>query len=158
MSQSETEPRGRREAPKTDGVALPVDPPVSLVGDLERVCWSRIRGALVRSAYAQAVDVEAVALAARRMARVEMFAGMVANLRPDQVTTTGGNGQIRIHPAFAELQKAENALNQSLGALLLTPRSRSSARLAGTGPGGMTQLPPGSTPAGEKPAHPLLDD
>jgi hypothetical protein len=137
VSQSENKPKdqdaeraGRRSTRLTDGALLPESPPAALVTDLEKLCYSLLREDLTRLNCALAVDIRAVVLAARRMALADRFSGMVANLKDDQLTTVGGNGQERMHPVFAELAKANNALNQSLGSLLLTPRSRSSSRLA----------------------------
>lgn len=52
-------------------------------------------------------------------------------LSKGEIYITGGNGQTKFHPVFAELRAAEHGLNQSLGSLYLTPRSRNNARTGG---------------------------
>lgn len=144
LPESDAEAPGRRPARLTDGALLPEIPPASLLTDAERLCYSLLREDLSRLNCALAVDIRAVILAARRMARVEFFAGMAAELPKDQIMVTGGNGQSRMNPLYDQLGKAENQLKQSLDSLLLSPRSRSSSRLA-KGDG----VPQQSTPAAD---------
>lgn len=118
--------KGRKPIQKTDGAALPMDPPPELFTQSERSAWRRLRENLVRSGFTQKCDIELVVLACRRMARIERVTAEVEGL--PCLTIEGG----RLHPLVAELRNLETGLQSTLGSLALTPRSRSSSRAKAT--------------------------
>lgn len=113
--------RGRREVPKTDGAKLPEAPPAELAGSGEQAAYLKLRADLARSGYAQACDIQAVILACRRMARCQRIAAEIDKL-PSLMMMD------KLHPLLSELRNTETGLLAALGALSLTPRSRSSSR------------------------------
>ena len=106
---------------KTDGARLPETPPPLLGTDAERAAYSRIRGDLARSGFAQRCDLEQVLLLCRRMARAERLT-LEVNALPTMMLGD------KIHPLIGELRALESAIQSSLGALCLAPRARSSSR------------------------------
>ena len=116
--------RGRRVSPKTDGAPLPSSSP--LLSSAENSCLASLVTDLNRTGYAQACDLQAVLLAARRMARVQEMAALVKAL--PALTITGGNGQEMLHPFIGERRSAERDLADSLRVLNLTPGARKSVR------------------------------
>lgn len=78
--------------------------------------------------FASQADSRTVALAATSAAIVERLQGEVDKLT--SLVVTGSQGQTRPHPLLAELRAEKSKLADFLGALLLTPRSRSSVRLS----------------------------
>jgi hypothetical protein len=119
--------RGRREKPKTDGGILP--PKVPGLSSAENVAFAALVADLNRTGYAQACDVQAVILAARRMARVQKLCQMVDAL--PSLLIVGGNGQEVLHPLCTERRNAERDLADSLRVLSLTPMARKSIRVGG---------------------------
>lgn len=116
--------RGRREKPKTDGGVLP--PKVPGLSSAENVAFAALVFDLNRTGYAQACDLQAVILAARRMARVQKLCQMVDAL--PSLLIVGGNGQEVLHPLCVERRNAERDLADSLRVLNLTPAARKSVR------------------------------
>ena len=116
--------RGRRVSPKTDGAPLPSSSP--LLSSDENTCLAILVADLNRTGYAQACDLQAVLLAARRMARAQQMAALVKAL--PKLTVVGGNGQEMLHPFIGECRAAERDLADSLRVFNLTPGARKSAR------------------------------
>lgn len=115
---------------KTDGSVLPKRPPSCLKTPGERSAYSRLQDALSKSALTAGCDVEAVVLAARRLAYAEELRAFVNGLAMSERFVRGGNGQPTPHPALGVLAAAERDLLASLRSLLLTVAGRSSSRLA----------------------------
>lgn len=132
--------KGRQKINRTDGALLPTDPPSELSTKAEKDCYARLRADLARSGYAQACDLQAVILAARRMARCQRLAVEIEGL-PSLMLMD------KLHPLLSELRNCETGLLASLGALSLTPRSRSSSRAK---TGDMAQAVEGATPLAKK--------
>ena len=118
---------GPKPKPKTDGAMLPTH--ASGLSPAEQTAYGEIVGDLNRTGYGQACDLQAVVLAARRLARVRTIDSLVKNL--DCLTVVGGNGQEVMHPFVGELRHAEKDLSDSLRILSLTPASRKSIRTGG---------------------------
>jgi hypothetical protein len=95
----------------------------------ENSCLAQLVIDLNRTGYAQGCDLQAVLLAARRMARVQEMAALVSSL--PSLTVTGGNGQEMLHPFLNERRAAERDLADSLRVLNLTPGARKSVRTGG---------------------------
>ncbi len=122
--------RGGQKKAKDDGSKLPKRPPNTLATDLERKAYRRICSALERAPYATGADIEAVVLAAQRLAHVEELRSIKAGIPRDGWYTRGGNGQMCAHPVFVQLARAERDWASSQRALLLTIAGRSSTRLS----------------------------
>lgn len=118
---------GPKPKPKTDGAKLPTH--ASGLSPAEQTAYGEIVGDLNRTGYGQACDLQAVVLAARRLARVRTIDSLVKGL--DCLTVVGGNGQEVMHPFVGELRHAEKDLSDSLRILSLTPAARKSIRTAG---------------------------
>lgn len=118
---------------KTSGRQLPKKPPKILTSKLEKKAWAELWEIFAGGhAWAEHVDIAACVLCAQRMASVEHLQTIAKQVIQDkQEIIKGGNGQVKIHPIFAELRAAEHGLNQSLGSLYLTPRARNNARTGG---------------------------
>jgi len=117
--------RGPKHKPKTDGSRLPSFSP--LLSDEENVCLASLVADLNRTGFAEGCDLQAVLLAARRMARARQMEALVSQL--EEPTIIGGNGQPALHPLLAERRSAERDLADSLRVLNLTPMSRKSIRV-----------------------------
>ena len=117
--------RGRRVVPKTDGAKLPEKPPAELIGSGEQAAYVKLREDLGRSGFAQKCDLQTVLLACRRMARCQRISAEIDKL-PSLMMMD------KLHPLLSELRNTETGLLAALGALSLTPRSRSSSRAKAT--------------------------
>ena len=116
--------RGRRAKPKTDGARLPER--ISFLSVAENAAFKQIVADLNRTGYAQACDLQAVILCARRMVRARKLSEQVDAL--PSLIVVGGNGQEVLHPLCNERRNAERDLADSLRVLNLTPASRKSIR------------------------------
>lgn len=133
QKKDDSENRGRPEAPKTSGRRLPTKPPPQLKDKGEKAAWAHLLHLFAEGhAWAEYVDLAAVVLCAQRMAHLDWLqASKREVIKAGKEIVSGGNGQIKFHPIFAEVRAAEHGLNQSLGSLYLTPRARNNARTGG---------------------------
>lgn len=121
--------RGNRAKPKTDGSEIPPAP--SHLSTVEKKHYELFAGLVRRAAFAVGIDVEAIALAAQRRAKLETLRRLFAALPEDAYWLTSEGGSCKAHPIFAELRHAEKAMDDSLRNLFLTPKSRAQNRTGG---------------------------
>ena len=121
--------RGQREKPKTDGSAIPRAP--DSLSSIEKKHYEHFAGLVRRAAFAVGIDVEAIALAAQRKAKLETLRRMFAALPESSYWLTSDGGSCKAHPLFAELRHAEKAMDDSLRNLFLSPKSRAQNRTGG---------------------------
>jgi len=72
-------------------------------------------------------SVEVLIVAATQKASLEEINMEINKL--ESKTINGSQGQIALHPLVKERRQLQNAFLQTLGKLLLTPRSKSTARV-----------------------------
>ena len=86
--------------------------------------YRKISASVRAEGYASIIDTRAVALAAECAATVDQLTEAVSKL-PSVVNAAG-----EVHPLIRELRSQRTQLQSFLGALLMTPRARSSSRLS----------------------------
>lgn len=87
--------------------------------------YRKISAGVRAEGYASVIDTRAVALAAECAATVDQLTEAVSKL-PSLIN--GATGEV--HPLVKELRSHRTQLQGFLGALLMTPKSRSSSRLS----------------------------
>jgi hypothetical protein len=127
---------------RTDGSELPQKPPPELETKAEKSAYKYLLTLCKKIIYAEGCDIATLVLASQRKAEVDrLHADRREVVAAGNQFVEGGNGQIRMHPVFAELRAAEQAYHQSLRSLYLTPNSRGNAR------GGSGEIAPSTPPA-----------
>lgn len=121
--------RGNRAKPKTDGSSIPGAP--SYLQNAEVIWYDHFADACRRSSFAVGIDVDTIALAAQRKAKLDTLRQQFFALDESQHWIMSDNGAVKAHPLFAELRHAERALEVSMTQLFLTPKSRSASRVGG---------------------------
>lgn len=121
--------RGNRPKPKTDGSGIPDAP--SYLQQTERTWYDHFADACRRSSYAVGIDVDSIALAAQRKAKLDDLRQQFFALDPALHWIHSANGNVKAHPLFAEIRHAERALEVSMTQLFLSPKSRSASRIGG---------------------------
>ena len=115
----------RKNMPRQE-TGLPKNPPALLVGK-EKAIYSRLREQLCLGGYESHTGLETLVVASRQIARMEELARQIQKL--DEWTITTSTGQLTLHPLVKELRAVEGSVYGALGKLLLTPRSKSTARI-----------------------------
>ena len=138
---------------KTDGSDLPEKPPAELKTKEEKAAYKYLLSLCGKIIYAEGCDVASVVLAAQRKADVDRLREDKRKVVAGGLTfMEGGNGQLKMHPVYAELRASEQAYHQSLRSLYLTPGSRGNAR------GGSGEAPPAHPPCQSQDERDAEDD
>ena len=140
--------RGRRAVDRSGwmrpGGSLPTTAPELTDHEQEQYAW--IRGAMASLTMGGKSDIEIVALTAKLMARMKSLTARLDAL-PDPCVTNG-QGNLAMHPMYAEVGRIEVRVAGLLSLLYLTPKARAGARIPAE-----TQ---GEAIAGEQPTAAIL--
>lgn len=121
---------------------LAATPPAELkLSGRAKQIYSQFAKRLRAEGFASAADARTVALASMSAALVERMEEEVAAL--SSLTVHGSTGQTRPHPLLGELRSERAHLASLLGALFMTPRARSSARMTEAQMRGRVEEPEG---------------
>ena len=93
----------------------------------EQVAYTDLLAQLRRAGHEKHTSVEVLIVASTQKAALEEINEEINNL--ESKTIHGSQGQIALHPLVKERRQLQNAYLQTLGKLLLTPRSKSTARV-----------------------------
>ncbi len=120
-------PRGVKPQPKPKPrSALTGKVPAGLSAEAARI-YKALAAELAVEGYAAQTDWRTVAMVANAEADVKKMEEEVGGL--SSFMTVGSAGQSSVHPLVKELRTQRAALANLYGALLMTPRSRSSAKI-----------------------------
>ena len=121
--------RGPKAKPKLEPrELLRPEPPTELkLSDEAVAVYRELAERLATEGFASQADARTVGITARTVALVDRIEAEIDQL--DELTITTDKGQVKPHPLIGMLRAEKSKLADLLGALLLTPRSRSSVRL-----------------------------
>ena len=93
----------------------------------EKVAYTDLLQQVRRAGNERHTSVEVLIVAATQKAALEEINAEINGLKSK--TINGSTGQIALHPLVKERRQLQSAYLQTLGKLLLTPRSKSTARV-----------------------------
>jgi len=120
---------GRKPAPPEKVVLPPMDPPARLKVEREREVYRELWELCSKAPKFSVCETELLIHLARKIARADRLAELIEGNQEIMVSAGNGGGAV-VHPAWRALQSLEDSIQSSLAQLLLTSRSRSSARVA----------------------------
>ena len=106
--------------------ALP-DVPDQPLSESELQAYVELLQQIRRAGVEKHASVEILCVAAIQKAQLELFNAKIAAM--ESLVTHGANGQFMLHPYVKERRTLQVTFLQTLGKLLLTPRSKSTARV-----------------------------
>lgn len=139
---------GRKAAPPDKVVLPPIDPPDRLRGERERGIYRELWDLASKAPKFTVCETELLIHLSRKIARADRLAELIDSNQEVMVDAGNGGGAV-VHPAWRALQSLEDSIQSSLAQLLLTSRSRSSARVASAEKPVQSPLP--ADPAAKKP-------
>jgi len=101
--------------------------PAQELSEIELVAYRDLLDQIRRAGVERHASVEILCVAAIQKAQLELFNADIAKM--ESLVTHGANGQFMLHPYVKERRTLQNTYLGTLGKLLLTPRSKSTARV-----------------------------